>query len=146
MRAAWFGRFEGRQWRESNVGPTIWRKSYQHIFTELSNELDLWLFKTGQARGTVERQSLSGASSFVAPEDAGLPSAFQQQPYSERTSSSSTTKFRRIVEESHREADQLLAEHRDKLEALAQALLKSESINAKEIREVTGLTEPRNEG
>jgi ATP-dependent Zn protease len=38
-----------------------------------------------------------------------------------------------------------LAEHRDKLEALAQALLKSESLNAKEIREVTSLTEPRGE-
>ncbi|MBI3784849.1 MAG: hypothetical protein HY270_15755, partial [Deltaproteobacteria bacterium] len=46
------------------------------------------------------------------------------------------------VEESHREADRLLAEHRGQLEALAQALLKAESLNEKEIREVTGLSEP----
>jgi cell division protease FtsH len=48
---------------------------------------------------------------------------------------------RAIVEESHREADRLLGANRDKLDALAQALLKAESLNEKEIREATGLTE-----
>jgi cell division protease FtsH len=101
------------------------------------------------ARHMVLRWGMSeklGPISFVAPEDAGLPPAFQHQPYSERTSELIDDEVRRIVEESHREADQLLAEHRDKLEALAQALLKSESLNAKEIREITGLTEPPGEG
>jgi cell division protease FtsH len=100
------------------------------------------------ARHMVLRWGMSeklGPISFVAPEDAGLPPAFQQQAYSERTSELIDDEVRRIVEESHREADQLLSEHRDKLEALAQALLKSESLNAKEIREITGLTEPRGE-
>ena len=83
-----------------------------------------------------------GPISFVVPQDEGLPPAFQHQPYSEATSELIDAEVRRIVEESHREADRLLAEHRDKLEALAQALLKSESLNEKEIREVTGLTEP----
>jgi hypothetical protein len=45
---------------------------------------------------------------------------------------------RRIVEESHVEADRLLAEHRDKLDALARALLEAESLNEKEIRELIG--------
>jgi cell division protease FtsH len=101
------------------------------------------------ARHMVLRWGMSeklGPISFVAPQDAGLPPAFQHQPYSETTSQLIDDEVRRIVEESHREADRLLAEHRDKLEALAQALLKSESLNAKEIREVTGLTEPRDEG
>ena len=100
------------------------------------------------ARHMVLRWGMSeklGPISFVAPQDAGLPPAFQHQPYSETTSQLIDDEVRRIVEESHREADRLLAEHRDKLEALAQALLKSESLNAKEIREVTGLTEPRGE-
>ena len=100
------------------------------------------------ARHMVLRWGMSeklGPISFVAPEDAGLPPAFQHQPYSERTSELIDDEVRRIVDESHREADQLLAEHRDKLEALAQALLKSESLNAKEIREITGLTGPRGE-
>ena len=97
------------------------------------------------ARHMVLRWGMSeklGPISFVAPQDEGLPPAFQHQPYSEATSELIDAEVRRIVEESHREADRLLAEHRDKLDALAQALLKAESLNAKEIREVTGLTEP----
>jgi ATP-dependent Zn protease len=78
--------------------------------------------------------------SFGACQDQGLPPAFQHQPYSETTSELIDAQVRRIVEESHREADRLLAEHRDKLDALAQALLKAEPLNEKEIREVTGLT------
>jgi len=97
------------------------------------------------ARHMVLRWGMSeklGPISFVAPQDEGLPRAFQHQPYSEATSELIDAEVRLIVEESHREADRLLAVHRDKLEALAQALLKAESLNEKEIREVTGLIEP----
>jgi len=101
------------------------------------------------ARHMVLRWGMSeklGPISFVAPQDEGLPPAFQHQPYSEATSELIDAEVRRIVEESHREADRLLAVHRDKLGALAQALLKAESLNEKEIREVTGLTaSPRQE-
>jgi cell division protease FtsH len=98
------------------------------------------------ARHMVLRWGMSeklGPISFIVPQDEGLPPAFQHQPYSEATSELIDAEVRRIVEESHREAERLLAAHRDKLEALAQALLKAESLNEKEIREVTGLTEPR---
>jgi len=97
------------------------------------------------ARHMVLRWGMSeklGPISFVAPQDDGLPPAFQHQPYSEATSELIDAEVRRIVEESHCEADRLLAGHRDKLEALAQALLKAESLNETEIREVTGLTGP----
>jgi cell division protease FtsH len=97
------------------------------------------------ARHMVLRWGMSeklGPISFVAPEDAGLPPAFQHQPYSEATSELIDAEVRRFVEESHREADRLLAAHRDKLEALAQALLKAESLNEAEIRQATGLTVP----
>jgi len=83
-----------------------------------------------------------GPISFFEPQDAGLPPAFQHEPYSEATSELIDAEIRRIVEECHRDADRLLAAHRDKLDALAQALLKAESLNEKEIREVTGLSEP----
>ncbi len=101
------------------------------------------------ARHMVLRWGMSeklGPISFVAPQDEGLPPAFQHQPYSDATSELIDAEVRGIVEESHREADSLLALHRDKLEALAQALLKAESLNEKEIREVTGLTEPPGQG
>jgi cell division protease FtsH len=96
------------------------------------------------ARRMVLRWGMSetlGPISFVAPQDEGLPPAFQHQPYSEATAELIDAEVRRIVEESHREADRLLAAHRDKLDALARALLKAESLNAAEIRDVTGLTE-----
>ena len=88
------------------------------------------------ARQMVLRWGMSeklGPISFVAAQDAGLPPAFQHQPYSEATAELIDAEVHRIVEESHRDAERLLAEHRDKLDALARALLKAESLNAKEI-------------
>jgi len=80
-----------------------------------------------------------GPISFVTPQDEGLPPAFQHQPYSEATSELIDAEVRRIVEECHQEADRLLAQHRDKLDALAHALLKAESLDEAAIREVVGL-------
>jgi cell division protease FtsH len=97
------------------------------------------------ARHMVLRWGMSdalGPISFVAPQDQGLPPAFQHQPYSEATSELIDAEVRRIVEESHAEADRVLAAHRDTLETLARALLKAESLNAQEIRDVTGLDDP----
>ncbi len=94
------------------------------------------------ARRMVLRWGMSdtlGPISFVAPQDDGLPPAFQQQPYSEATSVLIDAEVRRIVVESHREADRLLAAHRDKLDALALALLNAESLGGQEIRDATGL-------
>jgi len=97
------------------------------------------------ARRMVLRWGMSeklGPMSFVAPQDEGLPPAFQHQPYSETTSELIDAEVRRIVEESHREADRLLLAHRSTLDALAQALLNAESLDANEIRKVTGLPAP----
>ena len=97
------------------------------------------------ARHMVLRWGMSeklGPISFVAPQDEGLPPAFQHQPYSDATSEVIDAEVRRIVEECHSAADRLLSEHRDKLEALARALLNAESLDETEIREVTGLAEP----
>jgi cell division protease FtsH len=113
---------------------------YGMVTTGAENDLQQ---VTEIARHMVLRWGMSeklGPISFVAPQDEGLPPAFQHQPYSEATSELIDAEVRRIVEESHHEADRLLALHRDKLEALAQALLKAESLNEKEIREATGLT------
>jgi len=100
------------------------------------------------ARHMVLRWGMSeklGPISFVAHQDDGLPPAFQHQPYSETTSELIDAEIRRIVEDSHHEADRLLAAHRDRLEGLARALMKAESLNAKEIWEAAGLTEPSQE-
>ena len=94
------------------------------------------------ARRMVLRWGMSeklGPISFVAPQDEGLPPAFQHQPYSEATSETIDAEVRRIVEECHGEAERLLTEHREQLEALAQALLQAESLDEHEIRKATGL-------
>ena len=60
------------------------------------------------ARRMVLRWGMSeklGPISFVAPQDEGLPPAFQHQPYSEATSELIDAEVRRIVEECHREAE-----------------------------------------
>ncbi len=76
---------------------------------------------------------------FITPQDEGLPPAFQHQSYSETTAALIDTEVRRIVEDCHADALRLLAEHRSKLDALAEALLKAEALNKPEIRAVTGL-------
>ncbi len=97
------------------------------------------------ARRMVLRWGMSerlGPISFIAPQDEGLPPAFQQRPYSDATSELIDGEVRRIVEECHREANRLLVANRDKLEALARALLAGESLDEKEIQAVTGLSGP----
>ena len=94
------------------------------------------------ARRMVLRWGMSeklGPISFVTPQDEGLPPAFQHQPYSEATSETIDAEVRRIVEECHGEAERLLTEHREQLEALAQALLQAESLDEQEIRKAAGL-------
>ena len=97
---------------------------------------------TDIARHMVLRWGMSdkiGPISFLSPQEDGLPPAFQRQPYSEATSELIDAEIRRIVEQSHREADRLLGLHREQLDAIAHALLEAEALNAEEIRAITGL-------
>ena len=99
---------------------------------------------TAIARHMVLRWGMSGRLgpiSFVAPQDDGLPPAFQQQPYSEATAELIDAEVRRIVDDSHRQADELLAANRPRLDALAKALLDAESLNEREIHAATGIPE-----
>jgi cell division protease FtsH len=115
------------------------RLVYGVVTTGAENDLQQ---VTEIARRMVLRWGMSeklGPISFVAPQDEGLPPAFQHQPYSEATSETIDAEVRRIVEECHGEAERLLTEHREQLEALAQALLQAESLDEHEIRKATGL-------
>lgn len=115
---------------------------YGMITTGAENDLQQ---VTEIARQMVLRWGMSdklGPISFVTPQDEGLPPAFQHQPYSDATSEVIDAEVRRIVDESHREAERLLATHREQLNALAAALLHAESLNEKEIREATGILVP----
>jgi cell division protease FtsH len=62
-----------------------------------------------------------------------------ERPYSEETARAIDEEVSHIIDESHEEARRLLSEHRKKLEALAQALLERETLDEREILEVTDL-------
>jgi cell division protease FtsH len=118
------------------------RLVYGAVTTGAENDLQQ---VTEIARLMVLRWGMSeklGPISFVAARDMDLPPAFQQQPYSEATAELIDAEVRRIVEKCHHDAERLLAENRDKLEALARALLAAESLDEKEIYDVTGLRRP----
>src|SRR5690606_28845647 len=61
------------------------------------------------------------------------------KPFSEETAKIIDDEVMRIIRESHDEARRLLREHREQLDALAQALLAQESLDEQEILEATGL-------
>ncbi|HEX2778702.1 MAG TPA: ATP-dependent zinc metalloprotease FtsH [Gemmatimonadaceae bacterium] len=61
------------------------------------------------------------------------------RPFSDQTAQVIDAEVRRIIEESHEEAKRLLATHRPALVALADALLARETLDEREILEVTGL-------
>jgi len=63
------------------------------------------------------------------------------RPYSEETARLIDQATRRIVDESYRKAIDLLTRSRDRLDALAEALLREESLNEAQILAATGLDE-----
>jgi cell division protease FtsH len=85
-----------------------------------------------------------GMSPKVGPLNYTEPdgSAFAQRPYSEETARLIDEEVRRIADESQAEAERRLADNRDKLDALAKALVRNDSLDEAEILEVTGLTAP----
>jgi cell division protease FtsH len=62
-----------------------------------------------------------------------------ERPFSEETARIIDREVQRIINESHQEATRLLTKHHKELEALVKALLSRETLDEKEILEVTGL-------
>jgi cell division protease FtsH len=93
------------------------------------------------ARGMVERWGMSEKVGFltVAPQDGQgqlLPGA---EPVSEATQELIDGEVRRIVDEEMDATAQLLAENRDRLEALAEALLEHETLDEHEAYAAAGI-------
>ena len=96
------------------------------------------------ARGMVTRWGMSDALGMIqlAPKTnpyLGNQIGGNSQPFSEHTARTIDEEVHKIIHECHDEARRLLREHRHSLDALAKALLDNETLNEKEILEVTGL-------
>ncbi len=100
---------------------------------------------TQLARSMVTRWGMSDALGLVqlAPRAnpyLGISGAFgADKPFSEETARVIDTEVQRIIGESHDEARRLLSAHRKELDALVAALLARETLDEREILEVTGL-------
>jgi len=97
------------------------------------------------ARRMVTRWGMSDRLGMVqlAPREnpylAGLDGYGGPKSFSEETARAIDAEVLRIIAESHDEARRLLVEHREELDALASALLERETLDEREILEVTGL-------
>jgi cell division protease FtsH len=103
---------------------------------------------TSLARNMVTRWGMSERLGMVqlAPRQnpylagpAGLDGFGESRPFSEETARAIDAEVHRIIAESHAEALRLLTQHRAPLDALADALLARETLDEREILEVTGL-------
>jgi cell division protease FtsH len=119
------------------------RAAEKVVFDDLSTgaESDIQNL-TRVARGMVGRWGMSEAVGPIAVtdgrQDGGLlPGA---APASEPTQELVDQEVRRIVEESEREVVHILEEHREQLDALANALLDRETLDQQEAYEVAGVT------
>jgi cell division protease FtsH len=112
------------------------RLVYGVITTGAENDLQQ---VTRIAREMVVRWGMSPKVGPLNYNADGDGSAFQQRPYSEATAELVDGEVRRIAEECLADAEKLLAEHRSQLDALAQALLRNDSLDEGQVIEVTGI-------
>lgn len=102
---------------------------------------------TNLARGMVTRWGMSDRLGMIqlAPKsnpylNGTLAGGYGSGTISEHTARAIDEEVLRIIAECHGEARRLLEDHREQLDALANALLDKESLNEQEILQVTGLT------
>ncbi len=89
--------------------------------------------------GMSERLGLVQLAPRENPYLAGANGFGGEKPFSEETSRAIDLEVLKIIGESHATACRLLREHRPALDALAEALLKSETLDEQEILAATGL-------
>jgi cell division protease FtsH len=100
---------------------------------------------TRVARGMVERWGMSEKVGFItaAPQDGQSPLLPGAEPVSEATQELIDAEVRGIVEEEHDAVRALLSENRERLEALAEALLERETLDEADAYAAAGIPRER---
>ncbi len=123
------------------VGALGGRAAEQIVYTAVSTGAANDLQQVTQiAHEMVVRWGMSpkiGPLAFA--EDGAGAGMGMTRPYSEATAREVDTEVKRIADECFAEAMRLLTEHRPQLDALAQALLRDDSLNEDQILSVTGI-------
>ncbi|MGJ5644967.1 ATP-dependent zinc metalloprotease FtsH [Latilactobacillus curvatus] len=92
---------------------------------------------TDIARGMVTQYGMTDKLGTVALEKEGQPfvgAAYGQGPaFSETTASAIDSEIRRIIDEAHQQAHEIIEAHREQHKLIAEMLLKYETLNEKEI-------------
>ncbi len=109
---------------------------YGTVSTGAANDLQQ---VTMIAREMVVRWGMSSKIGPLAFNDDPGANGFGVRPYSDDTARDVDIEVKRIADECNAEATRLLTEHRAQLDALAQALLKDDSLGEDQILAVTGL-------
>jgi cell division protease FtsH len=93
------------------------------------------------ARGMVERWGMSDKVGFltVTPQDGQSPLLPGAEPVSQATQELIDAEVRRIVDEEQDATEQLLADNRERLEALAEALLERETLDEADAYAAAGI-------
>ena len=96
---------------------------------------------TRLARGMVERWGMSEKVGFltVTPQNGQSPLLPGAEPVSQATQELIDAEVRRIVDEEQEATERLLAENRDRLDALAEALLERETLDQADAYAVAGI-------
>ena len=100
------------------------------ISTGASNDIEV---ATNIARDMVTKY---GMSDKLGPIDFQGKEPYEIQMFGEDIGDKIGLEVKALIDEAYNRAQQLLIEHRDKLDAIAQILLKQEKINEKEFAEV----------
>jgi cell division protease FtsH len=97
---------------------------------------------TNIARSMVMRYGMSDALGTMVYVETGQDNGFQK-PIAEATQQKADAEIRRMLDEQYALARKLLTENRDKVEAMTQALLEWETIDADQVNDIMAGKEPR---
>jgi len=132
------------------IGALGGRAAESLVFGEVTSGAESDLHQVTQiAHEMVVRWGMSDKIGPLSFSENGQPGPFaMSKPYSEGTALLIDSEVKRIAQECMEQACQLLTEHRAQLDKLAQTLLREDSLNEREILDVTGIPSrnPRDAG